>query len=154
MSTIKVAIATNSLGKSAADHTIHRKLEVAKAYGFDGIEVAVECVDAHANTFSSLETCQDRLRAAASHIFNKASSLSLSLVALNSFGAYDGLVEAQDVVERLIEADVWCQLCRIMHIPIFQVWYPLPKMYCLLKIFRFVRPFTLSKSPKSLPILK
>lgn len=56
MSTIKVAIATNSLGKSAAGHTIHRKLEVANSYGFDGVEVAFECVDAHASAFSSLET--------------------------------------------------------------------------------------------------
>jgi 4-hydroxyphenylpyruvate dioxygenase len=121
MPSVKVAIATNSLGKSAAGHTIHRKLEVAKSNGFDGVEVAFECVDAHADTFSSLETREDRLRAAASDIFNKASSLSLSLIALNPFGAYDGLVEARDVEERLVEADLWCQLCRIMHIPILQV---------------------------------
>jgi 4-hydroxyphenylpyruvate dioxygenase len=128
MSTIKVAIATNSLGKSAAGHTIHRKLEVAKSWGFDGVEVAFECVDAHANTFSSLGTREDRLRAAASDIFSKASSLSLSLIVLNPFGAYDGLVEAQDVEDRLVEADLWCQLCQIMHIPIFQVQYTFPSL--------------------------
>lgn len=121
MSTIKVAIATNSLGKSVAGHTIHRKLEVAKSHSFDGVEVAFECVDAHASTFSTLEAREDRLRAAASDIFDKASSLSLSLLALNPFGAYDGLVVAQDVEDRLVEADLWCQLCQIMHIPIFQV---------------------------------
>ncbi|KAJ5363577.1 uncharacterized protein N7496_009290, partial [Penicillium cataractarum] len=128
MSTVKVAIATNSLGKSAAGHTIHRKLEVAKSYGFDGVEVAFECVDAHAATFSSLKSREDRLRAAASDIFTKASSLSLSLIALNPFGAYDGLIAAQDVEDRLVEADLWCQLCQIMHIPIFQICsalYPL-----------------------------
>jgi 4-hydroxyphenylpyruvate dioxygenase len=128
---IKVAIATNSLGKSAAGHTIHRKLEVAKSYGFDGVEVAFECVDAHAATLSTLKSREDRLRAAASDIFSKALSLSLSLIALNPFGAYDGLIAAQDVEDRLVEADLWCQLCQIMRIPIFQVQCTSPNSECI-----------------------
>ncbi|KAJ5699103.1 hypothetical protein N7462_001108 [Penicillium macrosclerotiorum] len=121
MSTIKVAIATNSLGKSLSGHTIHRKLEAAKSHGFEGVEVAFECIDAHAATFTSLKTREDRLRAAASDIFVKASCLSLSLIALNPFRGFDGLKRSSDVNLRLKEAELWCQLCQIMRIPIFQI---------------------------------
>lgn len=72
MSPIKVAVATNSLGKSAAGHTIHRKLEAAKSHGFDGVEVAFGSLDAHASTFTSLITREDRVRAAAGDIYAKA----------------------------------------------------------------------------------
>jgi 4-hydroxyphenylpyruvate dioxygenase len=121
MSTIKVAIATNSLGKSAAGHTIHRKLEAAKYHRFDGVEVAFECLDAHAATFTSLATRSEKLRAAASDVYSKADSISLSLIALNPFRDYDGLKSTQEVDARLQEAELWCQLCQIMRIPIFQV---------------------------------
>lgn len=123
MRTIKVAIATNSLGKSVVGHTIHRKLEAAKLHGFDGVEVAFECLDAHATTFTSLTTRNDKLRAAASDVCSKATSLSLSLIALNPFRDYDGLRGAQEVDARLEEAELWCQLCQIMRIPIFQVTF-------------------------------
>ncbi|KAJ5632495.1 hypothetical protein N7490_008834 [Penicillium lividum] len=121
MSTIKVAIATNSLGKSAAGHTIHRKLEAAKSHGFDGVEVAFECLEAHAATFTSVTARSDKLRAAASDVYAKATCLSLSLIALNPFRDYDSLKSAQEVDARLKEAELWCQLCQIMHIPIFQI---------------------------------
>ena len=128
MSSIKVAVATNSLGKSAAGHTIQRKLEAAKSHGFDGVEVAIECVNAHAKTLTSIESREARLRAAASDIYTKSSSLSLSLIALNPFGAYDGLKDPRAVEARLKEAELWCELCHIMHIPIFQV---LNSLICL-----------------------
>lgn len=123
MRTIKVAIATNSLGKSVVGHTIHRKLEAAKLHGFDGVEVAFECLDAHAATFTSLTTRNDKLRAAASDVYSKATSLFLNLIALNPFRDYDGLRSAQEVDARLEEAELWCQLCQIMRIPIFQVTF-------------------------------
>lgn len=125
MSSIKVAVATNSLGKSAAGHTIQRKLEAAKSHGFDGVEVSIVCVNAHAETLASIETREARLRAAACDIYAKSSSLSLSLIALNPPGAYDGLKDPQAVEARLEEAELWCELCQLMHIPIFQVLTPL-----------------------------
>lgn len=121
MTVFKVAVASNSLGKSAAGHTIRRKLQAAKAHGFDGMEVAFECLDAHAVTYISLSTREERLRAAAKDIDEIATSLGLSLIALNSFGAYDGLKDPNDVNVRLQEADLWCQLCQIMGIGILQV---------------------------------
>lgn len=159
MSIIKVAVATNSLGKSAAGHTIHRKLEAAKAHGFDGVELAFECLDAHAATFTSLQTREDRLHAAAHGIYDKASSLGLELIALNPFGAYDGLKDPRDVDVRLREAELWCQLCQIMHIGIFQVFrsqvgiLQTSHLTKDLDFFRSALPFMESTNPK-LPMIQ
>ncbi|KAJ6140614.1 hypothetical protein N7470_010410 [Penicillium chermesinum] len=80
MSAIKVAIASNSMGKSVAGHTIERKLEAAKAHGFDGVEVAFECVEANATQFNTMATRDARLRASAADIYEKAQSLDLKLI--------------------------------------------------------------------------
>lgn len=120
MSKIKVAVASNSLGKSAAGHSILRKLDAARSHGFEGVEVAFECLEAHSTSFSGSRS--DALKAAAHDIATKANRLSLSLIALNPFGAYDGLTSPTEVEDRLKEATLWCELCQIMSIPIFQVW--------------------------------
>lgn len=120
MPSIKIAIASNSLGKSASGHTLFRKLEAAKSHGFDGVEVAVECLEAHASCFPQSSRAV-RLRAAAADVDRKAQQLSLSLIALNPFGAYDGLIGHLEIESRLEEAELWFDLCRLMRIPIFQV---------------------------------
>ncbi|OQD87456.1 hypothetical protein PENSOL_c077G11205 [Penicillium solitum] len=120
MPSIKVAIASNSLGKSAAGHTLIRKFESAKSHGFDGVEVAIECLEAYASSFSQ-STRASRLRAAAAHIGRKAQELSLVLISLNPFGAYDGLTDPLEIKARLEEAELWFDLCRLMKIPIFQI---------------------------------
>lgn len=121
MSGIQIAIASNSLGKSAAGHTIHKKLEAAKSHGFDGVEVAFECVEANAAKFTTMANRADRLRASAAEFHSIALSLSLKLIALNPFRDFDGLRNPNDTNKRLEEAELWCQLCQIMHIPIIQV---------------------------------
>jgi 4-hydroxyphenylpyruvate dioxygenase len=120
MTSIKVAIASNSLGKSSSGHTLLHKLEAAKLHEFDGVEVAIECLEAHASSFSQPSRAS-RLRAAAADVSRKAQDLALSLIALNPFGAYDGLVDLAEVESRLEEAELWFELCRLMRIPIFQV---------------------------------
>jgi 4-hydroxyphenylpyruvate dioxygenase len=120
----KVAIATNSLGKSSAGHAILRKLEAAKSHGFDGIEVAMECLEAHAASFSLHYSRQCRLYAAAADVSRKAGELGLHLISLNPFGAYDGLTRAEEIESRLQEAELWFNLCQLMHISIFQVCRP------------------------------
>lgn len=119
----KIAIATNALGKSVAGHTIPRKLQAAHDAGFEGIEVAIECVEAHANIFSSqYSTRADRMRAAAEDIYSRATALCLTVIALCPFAGYDALNSEAAVEERLVEADLWLQLCCIMKAPILQVW--------------------------------
>jgi 4-hydroxyphenylpyruvate dioxygenase len=120
MTSIKVAIASNSLGKSASGHTLLHKLESAKLHGFDGVEVAIECLEGHAISFPQSSRAS-RLRAAAADVDRKAQELSLALIALNPFGAYDGLVDPAEVESRLEEAELWCDLCRLMRIPVLQV---------------------------------
>lgn len=120
---VRIAIATNGLGKSRAGHCIRKKLKAAKRYGFDGVEVAFECLEAHSQspTFGSHNTRSECLRAAARDIRKAATDLSLEIIALNPFGAYDGLADEKDVEERLNEAELWLQLCDILQAPILQV---------------------------------
>ncbi|KAJ6084128.1 hypothetical protein N7486_010928, partial [Penicillium sp. IBT 16267x] len=72
------------------------------------------------HSFVGRPTRNDKLRAAASDVYSKATSLFLSLIALNPFRDEDGLKSAQEVDARLEEAELWCQLCQIMRVPIFQ----------------------------------
>jgi 4-hydroxyphenylpyruvate dioxygenase len=124
MSLPKIAISSNSLGKSQAGHDIFRKMEVANFHGFEGMELAFECLELHSKTLANdanISSREDRLRAAARSIYEKSVALSLPLIALNPFGAYDGLITAAEIDVRLQEAKLWCQLCEILHIPILQV---------------------------------
>ena len=130
---IRVAIGTNALGKPGAGHDIGTKLEAAKRQGFQGVEVAIECLEAHSNTddFSNNSMGrEERLKAAASDIHKRARAFDLQIVALNPFGAYDGLVEEEDIVSRLQEGKLWIELCNALHAPILQIAsciYPLHK---------------------------
>ncbi|KAH8888917.1 xylose isomerase-like protein [Thozetella sp. PMI_491] len=120
---LRIAIATNSLGKAAAGHHLHRKLEVARAAGFDGVELAIECLEAHAAStqFQVESTRADRLRAAARDIYAKARAESVEIIALLPFGDFDCLADPAEINERFQEAELWYQLCQLLHAPIFQI---------------------------------
>ena len=123
MQGIRVAIATNSMGKPQGGHTLPAKLEAAKRHGFEGVELAFECLEKHANSepFVANSSRADRLRAAAKDVHKRATTLSLEIIAMMPFMSYDGLADANDVNERLEEAELWLQLLDILHIPIMQV---------------------------------
>ena len=123
---VRVAIATNALGKSAAGHDILTKIKVAKIYGFEGIEVAFECLETHAltSTFNHLATRSEKLQASAGEICDLATNLSLKIISLQPFGFFDALTESHDIESRLVEAELWLQLCDIMRAPFLQVsWH-------------------------------
>lgn len=126
MARCKIAISTSSLGKSASGHHITRKLQVAKAHGFEGVEVAFDCLEAHATSFNTPRaTRADRLRAAAKDVFLTASSLQITIIALGPFGSYDCLTDPLVINLRLEEAKLWLQLCSIMEATFLQVYSPL-----------------------------
>ena len=120
---VRIAIASNGLGKSRAGHGLRKKLSAARKHGFDGVEVAMECLEVHSHSpaFASQETRAGRLSAAARDVRKVATDLSLEIIALNPFGAYDGLADDHDVEEQLKEAELWLQLCDILEAPILQV---------------------------------
>jgi 4-hydroxyphenylpyruvate dioxygenase len=120
---IRLAVCTNSLGKTQAGHTIDVKLKAAKRHGFEGVEVAMECLELHAGSpqFGVYGSRPDRLKAAAKDIRGMASALSLEIIALNPLGGLDALVNVEDQEERFIEADLWLQLTQLLDTPILQV---------------------------------
>lgn len=119
---IRVAIGTNAMGKPAGGYEIAPKLEAAKRHGYHGVEVAIECLEHHAESdaFFMYSSHESRLRAAAADIYQRATALRLEIVALNPFRAYDGLAVEEDVVAHLEEAELWLQLCDELHAPILQ----------------------------------
>lgn len=125
MNRIRVAIATNAMGKSAAGHDILTKTKAAKIHGFDGIEVAFECLEAHALSmnFNHLAIRSEKLKASAHEVHRLTKDLSLEIVSLQPFGFFDALTESHDIETRLQEAELWLQLCDIMEAPILQVSY-------------------------------
>lgn len=123
LSQVRIAIASNALGKSSAGHDIHTKLVAAKAHGFQGIELAFECVEAHASSVRPLndDSRAAQLQAAAGDIQKMASRLSLEIIALQPFGSYDLLTQEEDIKSRLEEASLWLRLCQTLRSPILQV---------------------------------
>ncbi|EEU38503.1 uncharacterized protein NECHADRAFT_88603 [Fusarium vanettenii 77-13-4] len=119
---ISIAICSNAMGKSRAGHSIAMKLEAAKRHGFDGIELVIECLESHSESekFASHKSRADRLRAAALDIRKSASALSLDIVTLNPFGAFDGLAKEEDIEVRLQEAELWLQIYQVLQAPILQ----------------------------------
>lgn len=127
---LRVAIGTNALGKSKAGHDLPTKLQAAKRHGFDGVEVVMECLESYSQSalFDAYGDGRvNRLQAAAKEIRRQATDLSLEIVTLNPFGAYDGLAEEGDILERLEEAEIWLQVLEILDGPILQVRYRSPR---------------------------
>ncbi|CAH0019992.1 unnamed protein product [Clonostachys rhizophaga] len=120
---IRLSVATSSLGKTAAGYHIRQKLRAARAQGFDGVEVAFDCLEGHAllEPFASEDSRASRLLAAAQDIYTLASAESLEIIALTPFGAYDALEHPDDVQDRLQEAELWLQICEKLRAPILQV---------------------------------
>src|SRR5690625_2455785 len=102
---VRIAVCSNGLGKSRAGHGIRKKLEAAKRHRFEGVELAFECLEVHSQSpaFAIHDTRPARLSAAARDVRKAATNLSLEIIALNPFGAYDGLADESDVEERLKE---------------------------------------------------
>jgi 4-hydroxyphenylpyruvate dioxygenase len=123
MEQCKIAIATNALGKAAAGHSIERRLRTAKQAGFDGVEVAIECLEALAadNSPSEHQHRAVNLRKAAIYTRKIADSHSLKIIALNPFAAFDALKDDSAVESRLQEAKLWLELCNLMRCEILQV---------------------------------
>jgi 4-hydroxyphenylpyruvate dioxygenase len=120
---LRIAIATNSLGRAGAGHSMRVKLLAAHQHGFQGVEISMDCLAHHAglDQFAVWEARADRLLAAAADLSNTAKSLSLEIMALNPLGALDSLMDTFDLVESLKEAELWLQICNVMKCPMLLV---------------------------------
>lgn len=104
-----------SLGRSFAGHSLPHKLELAAHHGFRGIELFYEDLYDFSKTVSSRDKPNgpDQL-AAAAIIAKTCSSLSLSIICLQPFMHYEGLISRSLHDERIQEMSLWLDLAHTL----------------------------------------
>ncbi|KAF2733035.1 3-dehydroshikimate dehydratase [Polyplosphaeria fusca] len=110
------AISSMSLGRCYAGHPLSHKLQMAAKHGLQGIEVFYEDLADLAPTSSPSE-----LLAAASYIRSLCTSLNLSIICLQPFMHYEGLINRHRHAERIQEIKIWIQLAKRLQTDIIAV---------------------------------
>lgn len=108
---LKPSICTISLGRSSAGHGILHKLDVAANHGFKGIELFHEDIISASSTLLGGATLQNQL-VAASTIGQRCHQLGLTIICLQPFMHYEGLVDRDQHRHRIIEMHHWVNLAH------------------------------------------
>ncbi|TFB00765.1 hypothetical protein CCMA1212_007323 [Trichoderma ghanense] len=109
----KPSICTVSLGRSSAGHTLEHKLDMASKYGFQAIELFFEDLLDLANTIPGGDPVSNQL-AAAAIIRQLCDDRKLSILCLQPFMHYEGLVDRDLHQKRLEDAKFWVRLAHIL----------------------------------------
>lgn len=105
-----------SLGRCYAGHSLEHKLSMAVKHGLEGIELFYEDLAdlAHPNT-------PDNLLAAAHYVRSLCTSLNLSIICLQPFMHYEGLLDRHHHNQRISEMKLWIRLAKVLNTDIIQV---------------------------------
>ena len=106
----KASICTMSLGRCFAGHSMEHKLDMARKYGFEGIEVFYEdLLDLAGN--DSAVTAQLSAARSLRHMCN---SRGLEIICLQPFMHYGGEVNRELHKQRIEEFHIWTKLAHIL----------------------------------------
>jgi len=110
-----------SLGRCYAGHSFVHKLDMAHMYGYRGLELFHEdLVDIAQQLPGALSAREKELEAA--HIIGRlCQERGITIVCLQPFLHYEGLVDRQEHVKRLEKLQFWFQLARALHTDIIQI---------------------------------
>lgn len=121
----KIAIASLNLGRASAGHKLRAKFEAAATAGFEGIELAYDCLLHHAKSLSTQASIRDwehseadALRLAAKDARKIADELKLDIMALEPLMGYDGIIDWQP---KFAQGVLWIELCKILGAKILQL---------------------------------
>lgn len=109
---MKSSIATLSLGRAWV-HNLDKKIEQAAAHNFDGIELFYEDLEYLAKSLPGGATPANRLQAA-QQIRSICDNNYLSIICMQPFMHYEGLLDRARHAERIEEFKFWLQLCKIL----------------------------------------
>ncbi|KFY57349.1 hypothetical protein V496_06466 [Pseudogymnoascus sp. VKM F-4515 (FW-2607)] len=109
---MKSSIATLSLGRAWV-HNLDKKIERAAANNFDGIELFYEDLEYLAKSLPGGATPANRLQAAR-QIRSICDDNYLSIICMQPFMHYEGLIDRARHAERIEEFKFWLQLCKIL----------------------------------------
>ncbi|PON24795.1 4-hydroxyphenylpyruvate dioxygenase [Trichoderma gamsii] len=109
----KPSICTVSLGRCSAGHSLEHKLDMAKKYGFQAIELFFEDLVDLTKSMPGGNKPSNQL-AAAAMIRQLCDDRQLSILCLQPFMHYEGLVDREAHQQRLKEAKLWVHLAHIL----------------------------------------
>ncbi|KAJ5461908.1 uncharacterized protein N7458_003460 [Penicillium daleae] len=117
--TYKLAIASHSLGRASV-HDLANKLDQAVQYGYEGVEIFFEDLEMIAKSYPGGFTPDNQLRAA-SYIKELCEKRSLTVIALQPFLFYEGLMDEEQHRLKIEKLHIWFQLVKILGTDIIQI---------------------------------
>lgn len=118
------AIASLSLGRASANHSLESKLLAAATAGIEGIEVFYEDLEVYASRLPPDNRHLDpnaSILAAAAHFRQLASTNNLTIISLQPFLHYEGLLSSTERDARRQKLRLWFQIVHVLEIDIIQV---------------------------------
>ncbi|KAI1764676.1 xylose isomerase-like TIM barrel [Hypoxylon sp. FL1150] len=116
----RLAITSMSLGRSSAGHSLVRKLDMARQYGFRGIELFHEDLLDVAQQLPGGPTDINELEAACI-IRQLCQERGLSIVCLQPFAHFEGLLDRNAYQGRLNQLSFWFKLARSLGTDMVQI---------------------------------
>lgn len=112
----RLAIASMSLGRPGI-HDLPSKLHQASLHGYSGIELFFDDLDHLARASHNGD-----LHAAAHHIHSLCTTLHLTIICLQPFTFYEGLLDRDETTRLLTEKlPLWFELSHILHTDLIQI---------------------------------
>ncbi|KAL6825037.1 xylose isomerase-like protein [Trichoderma camerunense] len=109
----KPSICTVSLGRCSAGHSLKHKLDMARKYGFRAVELFFEDLLDLTKTMPGGDQPNNQL-AAAAIIRQLCDDRELSILCLQPFMHYEGLVDRQLHQQKLNDAKLWVHMAHIL----------------------------------------
>ncbi|KAI8685406.1 AP-endonuc-2 domain-containing protein [Fusarium keratoplasticum] len=109
----KPSICTMSLGRCFAGHSLPHKLDMAQKYGFQGIEVFYEDLVDFSKSFPGGGSPEDQI-AAARAIHQLCAARNLTIICLQPFMHFGGLVDRDQHSKRIDELQLWFELVHAL----------------------------------------
>lgn len=113
------AIASMSLGRAWAHH-LPEKLKQASEAGFEGIEIFYEDLEYFASNYGD-NKAEKNLLAAAQAIRDICDDNKLTIIGLQPFLFYEGLVDRQEHASRIKKLKLWFKIVKIFGTDIIQI---------------------------------
>jgi 4-hydroxyphenylpyruvate dioxygenase len=116
----RLAITSISLGRCFAGHNLEHKLDMARLYGFKGLELFHEDLLDVAQQLPGGESKDNELKAA-QVIRQMCRKRDISIVCLQPFWHYEGLLDRQEHVKRIEKLRFWFQLANVLGTSMIQI---------------------------------
>lgn len=110
----KLGICTVSLGQSSAGHDLPTKLRAARAQGLDGVEIMDDDLWNLADILPGGKAVAENRRAAAALIRQLCEDAGLTIICLQPFRHYEGILDHDHRARRFTELEEFMELANIM----------------------------------------